>query len=159
MIGRAGALRAKQKPSRATPHVFCPWDGMCATSLTLANFPFWRLFRIRSQNNVPKKWQALHVRQAHRRRKKYIQRYNYADALRTPLSCGLFLAFQGLGRMMARLLAGLFVVGSLAIATSAKPDVIDLPTGFFPEGITNGEEWTAYVGSLAGERRVPVLEG
>ncbi|CAB1101468.1 unnamed protein product [Ectocarpus sp. CCAP 1310/34] len=30
---------------------------------------------------------------------------------------------------------------------SLRLDVIDLPTGFFPEGITNGEGWTAFVGS------------
>lgn len=34
----------------------------------------------------------------------------------------------------------------------SRLDVIDLPIGFFPEGITRGDdEWTAYVGSLAGD--------
>lgn len=32
-----------------------------------------------------------------------------------------------------------------------RPEVIDLPVGFRPEGITKGRDWTAYVGSLAGE--------
>eukprot|EP00904_Undaria_pinnatifida_P006166 jgi/Undpi1/267/HiC_scaffold_1.g00263.m1 len=34
-----------------------------------------------------------------------------------------------------------------AAALTSKPDVIDLPTGFFPGGITLGEGWTVYVGS------------
>ncbi|CAM9316699.1 unnamed protein product [Ascophyllum nodosum] len=38
------------------------------------------------------------------------------------------------------------LVGSAA-ATS-RLDVVDLPMGFSPEGITNGDEWIAYVGSL-----------
>lgn len=37
-------------------------------------------------------------------------------------------------------------------AASSRLDVIDLPTGFFPEGIALGEEWTVYVGSLGGEK-------
>lgn len=37
-------------------------------------------------------------------------------------------------------------------AASSRLDVIDLPVGFAPEGITNGDEWTAYVGSIIGER-------
>lgn len=41
------------------------------------------------------------------------------------------------------------VTGSLA--SSYKPDIISLPTGFFPEGIDIGEDWTAYVGSVGGE--------
>ncbi|CBN74873.1 superoxide dismutase [Ectocarpus siliculosus] len=36
----------------------------------------------------------------------------------------------------------------IASEASSRLDVIDLPTGFFPEGITNGEGWTAFVGSL-----------
>lgn len=32
-----------------------------------------------------------------------------------------------------------------------RPEVIDLPMGFRPEGITKGRDWTAFVGSLAGE--------
>lgn len=41
----------------------------------------------------------------------------------------------------------------LAIATSivtasSRLDIIDLPTGFGPEGITLAEEWTVYVGSF-----------
>ncbi|CAM9436774.1 unnamed protein product [Laminaria digitata] len=34
------------------------------------------------------------------------------------------------------------------VAASQRPDVIDLPIGFFPEGITLAEEWTVYVGSF-----------
>lgn len=37
-------------------------------------------------------------------------------------------------------------------AASSRLDVIDLPTGFFPEGIALGEEWTVYVSSLGGEK-------
>ncbi|CAM9764608.1 unnamed protein product [Ectocarpus sp. 12 AP-2014] len=37
----------------------------------------------------------------------------------------------------------------IASEASSRLDVIDLPTGFSPEGITNGEGWTAYVGSLS----------
>ncbi|CAM9696372.1 unnamed protein product [Ectocarpus sp. 13 AM-2016] len=37
----------------------------------------------------------------------------------------------------------------IASEASSRLDVIDLPTGFAPEGITNGEGWTAYVGSLS----------
>ncbi|CAM9350375.1 unnamed protein product [Ectocarpus fasciculatus] len=44
------------------------------------------------------------------------------------------------------LLAASWVI--IASEASSRLDVIDLPTGFFPEGITNGEGWTAYVGSL-----------
>ncbi|CAM9667174.1 unnamed protein product [Scytosiphon promiscuus] len=45
------------------------------------------------------------------------------------------------------------VVSALAlwagcVGASSRLDVIELPMGFYPEGITNGEEWTAYVGSL-----------
>jgi len=37
-------------------------------------------------------------------------------------------------------------------AVRSRLDVIDLPIGFFPEGITRGDnDWTAYVGSLAGD--------
>eukprot|EP00752_Nemacystus_decipiens_P012928 g11442.t1 len=45
------------------------------------------------------------------------------------------------------LLASVLIIGSAN--GSSRLDVIDLPLGFFPEGITNGDEWTAYVGSLA----------
>lgn len=31
-------------------------------------------------------------------------------------------------------------------AASSRPDLIDLPVGFFPEGIALAEEWTVYVG-------------
>lgn len=31
---------------------------------------------------------------------------------------------------------------------SSRLDVIDLPVGFFPEGIALAEEWTVYVGSF-----------
>lgn len=47
------------------------------------------------------------------------------------------------------LLASLVCIGS-EIAT-AKLDVIDLPMGFFPEGIALGDNSTAFVGSLAGD--------
>ncbi|CAM9340050.1 unnamed protein product [Ectocarpus sp. 6 AP-2014] len=45
---------------------------------------------------------------------------------------------------------GVLLASSVMIIASAssKLDVIDLPRGFFPEGITNGEGWTAFVGSL-----------
>lgn len=50
------------------------------------------------------------------------------------------------------LVISLVLVG-LEVATS-RLDVIDLPMGFFPEGIARGgEDWTAYVGSLNGESR------
>lgn len=47
-----------------------------------------------------------------------------------------------------------FFVAMLAIAASAvtassRLDIIDLPTGFAPEGITLAEEWTVYVGSFS----------
>lgn len=50
--------------------------------------------------------------------------------------------------------AALAVIGSFpgAAAKSSRLDVIDLPVGFFPEGIALAEEWTVYVGSLLGER-------
>lgn len=51
-------------------------------------------------------------------------------------------------RLSGLLSASLMAIG-LHFCASARLDVIDLPLGFFPEGITNGEEWTAYVGSLA----------
>ena len=42
-------------------------------------------------------------------------------------------------------------------AVKSRLDVINLPVGFFPEGITRGDdEWTAYVGSLAGDGPVGV---
>lgn len=53
--------------------------------------------------------------------------------------------------MMVRLsaiLASLAVLGSKASAE--RLDVIDLPLGFMPEGITLGEGWTAYVGHRLG---------
>lgn len=53
-----------------------------------------------------------------------------------------------------RTLAALAAIGSIpgATAKSSRLDVIDLPVGFFPEGIALAEEWTVYVGSLLGER-------
>lgn len=51
-----------------------------------------------------------------------------------------------------KLIVSLALIG-LEAATS-RVDVIDLPMGFFPEGITRGgEDWTAYVGSLNGKYR------
>ncbi|CAM9164405.1 unnamed protein product, partial [Hapterophycus canaliculatus] len=44
--------------------------------------------------------------------------------------------------------ASLAILGSAFVSASSRLDVIDLPNGFYPEGITNGEGWTAYVGSL-----------
>lgn len=44
-----------------------------------------------------------------------------------------------------------FLLNFGCAAASSRLDVIDLPLGFSPEGITNGDEWTAYVGSLIGE--------
>lgn len=47
------------------------------------------------------------------------------------------------------------IVASLILTASnvasKRLDVIDLPDGFVSGGITNGEGWTAYVGSVAGE--------
>lgn len=45
------------------------------------------------------------------------------------------------------------LVGFLAGAGASvyKPDVIYLPTGFFPESIVIGDDWDVYVGSLASE--------
>lgn len=50
-------------------------------------------------------------------------------------------------------LSGLALLASLVIgpAASARLDVVDLPMGWKPEGITNGKGWTAYVGSLVGK--------
>lgn len=62
---------------------------------------------------------------------------------------------SGLGRIG---LSGLLLLASALIIASAtassRLDVIDLPLGFFPEGITNGDGWIAYVGSLASEYKV-----
>lgn len=54
---------------------------------------------------------------------------------------------MGLSGML--LLASVLIVGSAS--ASSRLDVIDLPVGFFPEGITNGDGWIAYVGSLTSE--------
>lgn len=51
--------------------------------------------------------------------------------------------------MWSGIFASLLFVG--AESGRSRPDVIELPVGFFPEGITLGKKWTAYVGSLAGE--------
>ena len=42
-----------------------------------------------------------------------------------------------------------FAKATAVVATSSRLDIIDLPTGFFPEGITRAEEWTVYVGSFS----------
>ena len=55
-----------------------------------------------------------------------------------------FVKMRPFGVLLA---ASWVVIGSEA----SRLDLIDLPTGFFPEGITNGEGWTAYVGSLFSE--------
>lgn len=49
------------------------------------------------------------------------------------------------------LLAFLVCIGSETVTGTAKLDVIDLPMGFYPEGIALGENSTAFVGSLAGD--------
>lgn len=49
------------------------------------------------------------------------------------------------------LLSSLLIIGPGPANASSRLDVIDLPVGFRPEGITNGEEWIAYVGSLVSE--------
>lgn len=51
-------------------------------------------------------------------------------------------------------LAAVAAIGSISGATakSSRLDVIDLPVGFFPEGIALAEEWKIYVGSLLGKR-------
>lgn len=54
--------------------------------------------------------------------------------------------------MWSGVLASLLFVG--AESSSSKPDVIQLPVGFFPEGITIAKKSTAYVGSLVGERAI-----
>lgn len=43
------------------------------------------------------------------------------------------------------------------VVAGKKLDVIDLPIGFLPEGITLGREWTAYVGSFFGENPLQVV--
>lgn len=45
------------------------------------------------------------------------------------------------------LVASVVFLGSEA---SSGMDVVDLPTGFMPEGITRGEGWTVYVGNRIG---------
>ena len=47
------------------------------------------------------------------------------------------------------ILASLLLLG--AAAGSSRLDVIQLPLGFAPEGITLGREWTAFVGSRVRE--------
>lgn len=44
--------------------------------------------------------------------------------------------------------AMLAVATAAVVGASSRLDIIDLPTGFFPEGITLAEEWTVYVGSF-----------
>lgn len=50
------------------------------------------------------------------------------------------------------------IVAMLMLAGSASAEdrleVIDLPVGFAPEGITIGRPWEAYVGSLVGEKKL-----
>lgn len=41
----------------------------------------------------------------------------------------------------------LTIVATVVAATS-RLDIIDLPVGFSPEGITLAEKWTVYVGSF-----------
>ena len=55
----------------------------------------------------------------------------------------MHISFFGLVASMASLFG--------VAAVTSKPDVIDLPTGFFPGGITLGEGWTVYVGSNSGD--------
>lgn len=53
-----------------------------------------------------------------------------------------------LSRGVVAACAGLVLAG--ASAPTYKPDVIYLPTGFFPEGVAIGKDWDVYVGSLGG---------
>ena len=56
-------------------------------------------------------------------------------------------------RLTRALVAGsalaLALVGAVPAAAAARPDVIALPNGFAPEGITTGPGAVAYAGSLA----------
>lgn len=45
----------------------------------------------------------------------------------------------------------LLLAGFTLSAAAERLEIVDLPMGFFPEGITIGRDWNAYVGSLAGE--------
>lgn len=59
---------------------------------------------------------------------------------------------MGLQRVLA---ATVLTIAATAVAATSRLDIIDLPTGFFPEGITLAEEWTVYVGSFnEGERDI-----
>lgn len=42
----------------------------------------------------------------------------------------------------------MLVIGATIVAASSRLEIIDLSTGFAPEGITLAEEWTVYVGSF-----------
>lgn len=56
-----------------------------------------------------------------------------------------------------RVSGGLLAILVTVASASSRLDVIDLPTGFSPEGITSGGGWIAFVGSLVGECRVVVV--
>lgn len=49
-------------------------------------------------------------------------------------------------------LAALAAIGSIPATAfqTRRLDVIDLPIGYFPEGIALAEEWTVFVGSFIG---------
>lgn len=46
------------------------------------------------------------------------------------------------------LAAIVLTIVATAVAATSRLDIIDLPTGFFPEGMTLAEKWTVYVGSF-----------
>ena len=45
-------------------------------------------------------------------------------------------------------LAAMLAIATTIVTASSRQDIIDLPTGFFPEGIALAEGWTVYVGSF-----------
>lgn len=49
---------------------------------------------------------------------------------------------------------------AIGVATgSSRLDVVDLPIGFFPEGITLAHGWEVYVGSLLEGERTKLEKG
>ena len=44
--------------------------------------------------------------------------------------------------------AAMLTIAATVVTACSRLDIIDLPAGFFPEGITLAEEWTVYVGSF-----------
>lgn len=70
-------------------------------------------------------------------------------------TCRFDKSAMGLHRVLRSV--ALTVAVAVVVAASSRLDIIDLPLGFFPEGITLAEEWTVYVGSF-NEGDVIVLE-